>query len=378
MTMYRMRVREWVLELADATLELRRTLVDIASHHVTTIFPAVTHTQPAQPSTVAHYLLGAIEELERHTTRLVAAYAGVNRCPLGACAITGTAFPIDRARTSTLLGFDAPTGNTYGSIAAVDDLLAATGAASNLAAGLGRLVQDLLLWCTADVGWLRLPDGFVQVSSIMPQKRNPVALEHARALASKAFAQAAAIPAVVHNTPFGDIVDTEDDLQPLVASAFKDATRAVSLVAAAMAGATFNVDRMRARAAEGWVTLTELADTLARDHGLAFKHAHAIAAALVRGREAQPAATLSDLVATASREITGREIRLSEEALAKILSPEHFVNVRTTPGGPAPEVARQAVEASVALLAADSERLDQLRRQLAAADARRRQTLDAL
>src|SRR6185503_1845152 len=157
-------------------------------------------------------------------------------------------------------------------------LLAATGAASNLAAGLGRLVQDLLLWCSAEVNWLRLPDGFVQVSSIMPQKRNPVALEHARALASKAFAQAAAVPAVIHNTPFGDIVDTEDDLQPLVASAFKDATRAVSLVAAAMAGATFNIDRMRARAAEGWVTLTELADTLARDHGLAFKHAHAIAA----------------------------------------------------------------------------------------------------
>src|SRR6185295_3574946 len=169
-----------------------------------------------------------------------------------------------------------------------------------------------------------------------------------------------------------------DDLQPLVASAFKDATRAVSLVAAAMAGATFNVDRMRARAAEGWVTLTELADTLARDHGLAFKQAHAIAAALVHGRDAQPAAPLSDLVATASRKITGREIRLSEDALSKILSPEHFVNVRTTPGGPAPAVAGQAVDASVARAAADAGTLDALRGRLRAATAEREKAVASL
>jgi argininosuccinate lyase len=378
MTMYRMQVREWVLALADATLELRRTLGDIAGRHVATVFPANTHTQPAQPSTLAHYLLGAIEELERHTTRLIAAYASVNRCPLGACAITGTAFPIDRTRTSDLLGFDEPTGNTYGSIAAVDDLLASAAAASNLAVGLGRLVQDLLQWCTADVGWLRLPDGFVQVSSIMPQKRNPVALEHARSLASKAVAQAAAIQVVVHNTPFGDIVDTEDDLQPLVASAFKDTTRAVGLVAAAMAGATFDVAKMRGRAAEGWVTLTELADTLARDHGLAFKHAHAIAASLVHGRAAEPMAKISDLVANASREVAGREIRLSEDALAKILSPEHFVEVRKTLGGPAAEVTKAALAESAARLNADAKTLDERRRQLTVADARRQQAVETI
>ena len=104
-----------------------------------------------------------------------------------------------------------------------------------LLVGLGRFVQDLLLWCTAEFGYIRFGEGFVQCSSIMPQKRNPVAMEHARAIGSKALGQAQAIVVVVHNTPFGDIVDTEDDLQPLVFAMFRDATRAVKLVAAALA-----------------------------------------------------------------------------------------------------------------------------------------------
>src|SRR5213076_2458752 len=112
-------------------------------------------------------------------------------------------FPIDRSRTSELLGFDAPTGNTYGSIATVDYLLESVSACAVLLAGLGRVLQDLLLWCTTEFGYLRLPDGFVQGSSIMPQKRNPVALEHARAIASKALGQTSAIILAVHNTPFG-------------------------------------------------------------------------------------------------------------------------------------------------------------------------------
>ena len=153
--------------------------------------------------------------------------------PLGACAITGTGFPIDRHRTSELLGFDGPTGNTYGSIATVDYLLESVSATAIAIVGLGRVVQDLLLWGTMEFGYLRLADGFVQSSSIMPQKRNPVALEHARAIGSKAVGQAQAIMTTVHNTPFGDIVDTEDDLQPLVASMFRDSTRMVKLVAAA-------------------------------------------------------------------------------------------------------------------------------------------------
>ena len=288
MTMYRMRQREFILGLLAATFELRRSLLDIVDRHRDTILAVHTHTQRAQPTTVAHYLLAVVEQLERDGSRLKGAYERTNRNPLGACAITGTGFPIDRQLTSDLLGFCGPTGNTYGSIATVDYLLESTSAATVLLAGHGRFVQDLLLWSTAEFNYVRFGDGFVQGSSIMPQKRNPVAIEHARAIGSKALGQAQAIVTTVHNTPFGDIVDTEDDLQPLVFAMFRDATRAVKLVAAAMTTAEFDAARLEARAGDGWTTLTELADTLVRDHGLPFKTAHAIAGRLVAGRQRDP------------------------------------------------------------------------------------------
>ena len=135
MTMYRMRQRELILGLLAATLELRRSLLDLAERHRETIFAVHTHTQRAQPTTVAHYLLAVVEQLERDGTRLKAAYERTNRSPLGACAITGTGFPIDRSLTADLLGFSAPTGNTYGSIATVDYLLESTSAAAVLLVG---------------------------------------------------------------------------------------------------------------------------------------------------------------------------------------------------------------------------------------------------
>jgi len=186
MTMYRMRQRELVLDLLGGVHALRGALIDLAAAHRETILAVHTHTQPAQPTTVAHYLLAAIEQFERDSRRLRAAYETTNRCPLGACAITGTGFPIDRHLTSDLLGFSAPTGNTYGSIATVDYLLESTSATAVMLTGLGRLVQDLLTWSTAEFSYVRFGDGFVQSSSIMPQKRNPVAVEHARAIGSKA------------------------------------------------------------------------------------------------------------------------------------------------------------------------------------------------
>ena len=226
-------------------------------------------------------------------TRLRAAFDVTNRSPLGACAITGTGFPIDRGLTSRLLGFGEPTGNTYGSIATVDYLLQNVTAAAVLLAGLGRFVQDMLLWCTAEFAYMRLGDGFVQGSSIMPQKRNPVALEHARAIGSRALGEAMGVVLAVHNTPFGDIVDTEDDLQPLVERMFCDATRAIDLVSAAMASAEFNAAILERRAGEGWITITELADTLVRDHGLSFGAAHGVARRVVEARTKDPSALLS-------------------------------------------------------------------------------------
>ena len=369
MTMYRMRQRDFVAGLAESTLELRQALLALAERHTETVYGAHTHTQPAQPTTIAHYLLAIIEQLERDTVRLGAAFESTNVNPLGACAITGTGFPIDRDRTSQLLGFNGPTGNTYGSIATVDYLLESVSATSVLIVGLGRVIQDLLLWCTMEFGYLRLSDGFVQGSSIMPQKRNPVALEHARAIGSKAVGQAQAIITTVHNTPFGDIVDTEDDLQPLVASMFRDATRMVTLVAAAMRLADFDAAKLASRAADGGTTLTELADTLVRDHGLPFRSAHAIAALLLKARTEDPNAPLAATLAKASAAILGTPLEYSEAQLAAILSPLHFVQVRNTHGGPSPKQTARALAASRQRLHDDQESWQMRRDKLAKAEA---------
>jgi argininosuccinate lyase len=371
MTTYRMRQRECIVDLLKATLDFRRSLLDLVSRHHETIFAVHTHTQRAQPTTVAHYLLAVVEQLERDAVRLRAAFAHTNRNPLGACAITGTGFDIDRTLTSDLLGFDGPTRNTYGSIATVDYLLESASAAMVLVTGMGRVVQDLLLWSTSEFDYVRLGEGFVQGSSIMPQKRNPVALEHARVIGSKAVGQAQAIMTAVHNTPFGDINDTEDDLQPLVFSMFRDATRAVTLVAAALRTAVFDPVRLEARAGDGWTTLTELADTLVREQGVPFSAAHAIAGR-VAARQAAPTRPLASILVEASAEVLGSPLHYSEEELERILSPRHFVNIRRTWGGPAPEETRRAAAASHTQWDADSawvttttEALDAARRRLA-------------
>jgi len=378
MTMYRMRLREALLETMSAVAELRAALITLAQQHVHTVYAAHTHTQPAQPTTVAHYLLAVIEQLGRDQQRLRAAYLSVNRNPLGACAITGTGFPIDRARTSELLGFDGPTGNTYGSIATIDYLLESTGALGVLLVGLGRFVQDLMLWCTAEFGYLRLSDGYVQCSSIMPQKRNPVALEHARALGSKALGQAQAVSLTVHNTPFGDIVDTEDDLQPLVANAFRDAVRAIRLVAGAMSQATFDVDKMASRAAEGGTTVTELADTLARTHGLPFRVSHEVAAHFVAERRRVPGAPLVEALSAATTAVIGRTLPYTEDDLQVVLSATHFVEVRTTLGGPAPARTTDALREATDLLTADRAWLTETRARLHGAATALRAASEAL
>jgi len=369
MTMYRMRQREDILALVAATNELRRGLMTLASKHRETVFAAHTHTQPAQPSTIAHYLLAVTEQLERDVTRLRAAFASTNQNPLGACAITGTGFDIDRHLTSELLGFSGPTGNTYGSIATVDYMLESATATGVLLAGLGRVVQDLLLWCTMEFGYLRLAEGFVQSSSIMPQKRNPVALEHARAIGSKALGQVTAVMLSVHNTPFGDIVDTEDDLQPLIASMFRDALRAVTLVAAAMRTAEFDVERLSSRAGVGGTTMTELADHLARTHGLPFRTAHAIAAGVMKGMREQPNASPGVLLGGVSSDLLGSAVIYTDAELAEILDPRHFVEVRRTLGGPAPTETARALEEGFAILERDSQWLTETRQGLLTAEA---------
>ncbi len=244
--------------------------------------PAYTHNQPAQPTTLGHYLMAFIEVLERDSERLRAAYGRVNRSPMGACAITTTGFPIDRDFTASLLGFDGLQVNSYGAIAAVDYLTESCSVLAVSMLNLGRFAQDLLLWSTAEFNYLRLSDAYVQISSIMPQKRNPVPLEHVRILASRSLTQAQSILGCLHNTPFGDMNDAEDDLQPLAYTAFEDGERSLRLLAGVLDEAEFNLQHM-AEAAEGnFLPVTELADTLVRSTGMSFHSAHKIVSSAVK------------------------------------------------------------------------------------------------
>ena len=186
----RMALRPILLDLYADLLWLRRTVLELAQRHLHTLMPGYTHTQPAQPVTFAHYLAGVLTALAKDQARLARAYANVNESPLGAAAFTGTGFAIDRGRLADLLGFDAVIASTHHSIGAADHLTDTAFAVQSLAVGLGRVTRDLLFLATQESGAIHIHDSFIQISSIMPQKRNPVVLEHLRARLSRALGAA--------------------------------------------------------------------------------------------------------------------------------------------------------------------------------------------
>ncbi|MDX2030963.1 MAG: argininosuccinate lyase [Blastocatellia bacterium] len=367
-TLYRMKLRLEVLETIRHLSALRAALFRLAGAHLRTVMPAHTHTQPAQPTTLAHYLSAALEFLSRDIARMRAAFATINRSPLGACAITTTGFPIDRAHTAERLGFEGVVENSYYAIGGIDYLLEAIGALATAMVSLGKFTQDLLLWATQEFSYIRLGDAFVQGSSIMPQKRNPVALEHARILFSKSLGQAQAVMTSVHNTPFGDINDVEDDLQPLVHSTFSEASRAIRLLAGTLEAVEVDREALRRKAGGSFLTMTELADTLVRNEGISFKLAHRLAARTaqrVRGIDAsheEIASTLSEIAV----ELIGRPLATSRAALVDALSPLHFVSVRRVLGGPAPEQVAAFLQRQKAAAAEDAAWLRQKTARLAA------------
>lgn len=342
-TIYRLYLREQALDLIDACRTLRAVLLALADAHHGTLMPAYTHTQPAQPTTISHYLLAMAENTSRDIERLQRAYENMNQCPLGACAITTTGFPIERTRVAELLGFDGPTENSYASIASVDYFTELLGANATLLINIGKFAQEFLLMAMMEFGVIRLPDGYVQASSIMPQKRNPVAIEHVRAIASKALGQTLGVLTAVHNTPFGDINDVEDDLQPLNFSALRDTIRAVSLLGDALEAAEFDIDLLRERAGANFITVTELADSLVRSDDLSFKSAHAIVADCVAAATAGDGAITHAMLQDAARSRLGRAVAMDQSQLEASLSAENFVTVRNIHGGPAPVQTRDAL-----------------------------------
>lgn len=376
-TIYRLYLRQQTLDLIEACNTLRKVFLDLTAQHHESLMPAYTHTQPAQPTTVAHYLLAMAENTVRDIRRLQRAYENMNLCPLGACAITTTGFPIDRFRVAELLGFNGPTRNSYASIASVDYFTELIGANAALLINIGKFAQEFLLMAMMEFDVIRLPDGYVQSSSIMPQKRNPVAIEHVRAIASKALGQTLGVLTSVHNTPFGDINDVEDDLQPLNFAAIRDSIRAVSLLGHALEAAEFNLDLLRDRAEANFITVTELADTIVRDEGLPFSTAHAIVAACVRNASESDGAITHDILQDAAKSTIHRSLNLSAEQLGAALSAENFVSIRKIYGGPAPAETRKALAQQREAEVADAEWLKSSRDSLKVADQNLRAVVEA-
>lgn len=342
-TLYRLYLRPKLLELIQEAMNLRENLLNLASEHHETLIPAYTHTQPAQPTTMAHYLLSMAEALGRDLRRLQSSYDNMNFCPMGAAAITTTGFPINRHRVAELMGFTAPTVNSYGSIASIDYFTEMLGSMSALLVNIGKFAQEFLLMAMMEFNVVRLPDGFVQGSSIMPQKRNPVALEHIRAIASKALGESLGVFTAVHNTPFGDINDSEDDIQPLIYHALRDATRAVSLFAATLKSAKFNLETLRHRAEANFITVTELADSIVRKENLPFRISHKIVGNCVKIAYEQKGEITYELLQTVAKDVIGRELSFTEEELKHTLTAEYFVSIRTIYGGSAPTETKRAL-----------------------------------
>ena len=327
----------------DALLAKARHLLDVliaaVDREQATLIVAYTHGQPAQPTTLGHYLAAATEVLIRDIERLEAARAIVNQSPMGAAAITTSGFPIDRQRVSELLGFAAPLNNSYGCIAAVDYVTSTYSALELMFIHLGRLIQDFQFWTSFEVGQIYVPNAFVQISSIMPQKRNPVPIEHMRHLSSQTMGRARTVLDVMHNTPFTDMNDSEGETQQMGYEAFASAGRVLDLLAAFIEAIRIDPARVAENIRRSCITITELADSLVRIEGLSFRQAHEIAATVARSVVAQGGGLEKDGFApflAAFHEATGREPSFDQTKFEELVSPQHFVAVRDRLGGPAP------------------------------------------
>jgi argininosuccinate lyase len=360
MTVYKMRTRELLLGVLERLGALRGALLAQAEAHVETVLIAQTHHQPGQPTTVAHYLSAIGNALARDAERLFECYGRLDTCPLGAAALAGSSHALDRHYTAALLGFGAPVSNTYDAVASADWQVEFVTRLQNLALTLSRFVHDLLHWA-AD-GLYVLGDGLVQGSSIMPQKRNPVALEHARTRFSRTLGSSQMVLYSSHNIPYADLNDFGPDIQGALVSLYIQLEGGLTLTTACLEDGHFDTAKLARQAACTDTTATELADELTRHHGLSFQAAHHLAAALVQ-RLCQAGKALRD--ATPEDVLALGGPALSADALASALDPAAFVARRDGFGGPAPARVREHLAAARQALSADLDRLAGLHHKLA-------------
>jgi argininosuccinate lyase len=345
--MYRMVLRGQLLTALKSLLDFQDTLLTVIDTYKETIVLGYTHTQQAQPMTFSHYLLGVYDVVSRDIKRVKAAYDTCNASPLGAAALTTTGFPIDRKRVAELLGFPKLVKSAYDSIGGADYLGEIATSLQLAFINLGRFTQDLLLWCTQEFAGIRVADPYVQTSSIMPQKRNPVSLEHIRALSSSGAGNAQTVLQMLHNTPYGDINDTEDDLQPYLWKGLQLIDQVFRLTKVVVGTLEVNEELLKRRAKESFATITELADTLFRVGHIPFRTAHSITSKVVKlalSRGLNAAAVTSPLVDEAAEAVIGKPLMLEESVIRAAMDPEHFIKIRSLPGGPAPEEMKKGIE----------------------------------
>jgi argininosuccinate lyase len=341
----RIRLRDDLLATVEATLDLRDALADAAEDHRETLLPGYTHLQPAQPTTVAHWLLSYESALRRDTARLFDAYDRTNRSPLGAAAFAGTPFPIDRRLTANLLGFDGLVENSMDAVSARDFLFEAVGALTGLALTLSELAADLIHF--ANRGFLELDDDYASTSSIMPQKKNPDTMELVRAAAGDAAAGLNGLLTTLKGLPRAYNRDLQG-ASPHVWSTIDAVTDATGVAAGAVATASWDAEACADAAGDGFTTATGVADQLAMA-GIPFRSAHEIVATAAQdgGDLAAVSAAVESVLDQPLEDVVDPAV------IERALDPAASVASRDSIGGPAAEAVAEQLAAAEEQLDAD-------------------------
>ncbi|WP_448535453.1 argininosuccinate lyase [Pseudothermotoga sp.] len=327
-TVFRMCVREKLIEVAEELIGLVEKLSEKAKRNVRTVLLMYTHGQPAQPSTLAHYLLSLAFDFLEVLEGLISALRVVNLCPMGSAAITTTGFKIDRKIVSDYLGFFEPVENSYRAIVTSHWINMALNPLKVLASDLSRFAQDVLHKASCEVGIFNFPDELVQISSIMPQKRNPVVLEHLRIRSSVSFGSFNAVEVAFLNTPYQDVNENGDFVLFKFSDGAEVLKQALQLTKEIIEKMTVNEDRVRELAFSTGSTATELADHLVREYRISFRQAHQIVSEYVKS------GMRYDSLVENFEKLTGKRFTLSPSQVEEMLSVENFVRVRQVMGGP--------------------------------------------
>ena len=334
-TDFRLWIRDAVDAIDEALAGYQTALAEKALAHAATVMPGFTHLQTAQPVTFGHHLLAYVEMAERDRGRFRDARRRLNQSPLGAAALAGTAFPVDRAATAKALGFDAAMANSIDAVSDRDFALETLSAAAITAMHLSRFAEEIVMWCSPLLGLISLSDSFTTGSSIMPQKRNPDAAELVRAKAGRIIGALDALLIVMKGLPLAYQKDMQEDKEGAMA-AFSELTLSLAAMTGMVRDLTPHVERMRAAAGEGYSTATDLADWLVRELDMPFRAAHHVTGRIV----AQAAAEKIPLDRLPLAAMQAIEPRITEDVF-RVLSVESSVESRVSHGGTAPDNIRR-------------------------------------